>query len=264
MAKLEPDLLLRFTPHIPRRRHANGWTADRQIAFIDALARTGVIAEAARSVGMSPRSAYSLRATVRNRYSNWADVPMTPERAASLGPGYVYSFAAAWDKALSRGIEMQMEVAAPLAIEGEQVPIIRRGRIIGWQTRYNTRLTIAALGAHRRYHEGPSFDHDHRIAERTLLMTEKIERLLRVGPIRWPDSDTAAGPPEDPDMRRARQRHERKLDRLYGPPLHGIRDPMRPAGTPMRTLAEQEAALRRRRRPPPAPPEAVEPRIRAL
>ncbi|HEX8302342.1 hypothetical protein [Sphingomonas sp.] len=30
-------LLLRFTPHIPRRACAGGWTPDRQIAFIAAL-----------------------------------------------------------------------------------------------------------------------------------------------------------------------------------------------------------------------------------
>ncbi|WP_157073601.1 hypothetical protein [Sphingomonas soli] len=68
------DLLLRFTPHIPRRKYATGWTADRQVAFIAALARTGVVSHAARSVGMSPRSAHP-RATASQRphghYKHW-------------------------------------------------------------------------------------------------------------------------------------------------------------------------------------------------
>lgn len=42
------DLLLRFTPHIPRRQYASGWTPDRQVAFIAELARTGVVSHAAR------------------------------------------------------------------------------------------------------------------------------------------------------------------------------------------------------------------------
>jgi len=250
------DLLLRFTPHIPRRVHATGWTADRQIAFIAELARTGVVSHAARSVGMTPRSAYGLRATVRNRYSNWADVPMTPERAESLGPGYIYSFAAAWDQALHRGLDLQIETA-PSLLEGEQEPIVRRGRIIGWRTRYNTRLALAALGAFRRSTEGQSFDHDCRTARRTELFAEKVEALIRLGPVNWPEP----APPEDPDERRARLRRERRLDRIYGKPQAGLRDGMRPYGTPMRTLAEQDAALRRRPPPGPAP---IAPRIRAL
>ncbi|RYG37408.1 MAG: hypothetical protein EON93_03655 [Burkholderiales bacterium] len=192
---------------------------------------------------MTPRSAYALRATVRHRYSNWADVPMTPERAAALGPGYVYSFAAAWDRALACGVQLQADAATPLAIEGERVPIVWRGAVIGWRRRFNDRLTLAAIDAYRRVHEGPSLDHDHRIARRTAEAADKIERLLRLGPIRWPDP----APPEDPDARRDRLRHARQLDRHYGKPKGGLRDAMRPAGSPMRTLAEQDAARQPRR-----------------
>ncbi|RYY22938.1 MAG: hypothetical protein EOP62_21725 [Sphingomonadales bacterium] len=179
---------------------------------------------------------------------------MTPERAASLGPGYIYSFAAAWDKALHNGLEHQIETA-PMGVE-EQVPIIRRGAIIGWRTRINSRLALAALGAFRRSTEGQSFDHDYRIARRTALFAEKVEALVRLGPIRWPDPE----PAECPDERRARLRRERKLDRIYGKPEGGLRDGMRPVGTAMRTLAEQEAALR----PPRFRPEPIPPQVRLL
>lgn len=54
----EPDNLLLFTPVATTYRGANGWTAEVQRAFIAALARTGVVAAAARSIGRSSRSAY--------------------------------------------------------------------------------------------------------------------------------------------------------------------------------------------------------------
>ena len=45
-----------------RKRRKDGWTPERQRAFIGALADTGVVSEAARSVGMSRQAAYRLRA----------------------------------------------------------------------------------------------------------------------------------------------------------------------------------------------------------
>ena len=49
-----------FTPAPVRARH-DGWTVERQYAFIEALAETGIVEEAARRVGMSDTSAYNLR-----------------------------------------------------------------------------------------------------------------------------------------------------------------------------------------------------------
>jgi molybdenum-dependent DNA-binding transcriptional regulator ModE len=39
----------------------DGWTAERQLGFLDALARTRSVSKAAASVGMSRESAYRLR-----------------------------------------------------------------------------------------------------------------------------------------------------------------------------------------------------------
>ncbi|MBO9622807.1 MAG: hypothetical protein J7500_08845 [Sphingomonas sp.] len=254
-----PDLLLRFTPHIPDRPTATGWTAERQIAFIAALARMGVVRAAAESVGMSARSAYQLRARVRQRTHNLADVPMTPEQAAALGPGYVYSFAAAWDLALDAGLQLQMEAALPVALVGERTPVIRRGRIIGWQHKYNMRLAIAALGAWRRSAEGSWYDHEVRTAERTHVFAEKIEALFRRGPAHWPE----LAPAESREERLARQAREREEKRIYGPRSHGLLDAMGPADRPPRTLAQiaEEAAAARRS---PAPPRAASPRVQWL
>ena len=44
------------------RTRRDGWTAERQLAFLGALARTRSVTRAAASVGMSRESAYRLRA----------------------------------------------------------------------------------------------------------------------------------------------------------------------------------------------------------
>ena len=62
----------------PERCRRDGWTPDRQLDFLEALARTGNVSVAARSAGMSRESAYRLRA----------------RRPHSL-------FAAAWDRAVT-------------------------------------------------------------------------------------------------------------------------------------------------------------------
>jgi hypothetical protein len=231
-------LLLLFTPHVPARVQPGGWTPQRQVAFIAALARTGVVRAAAASVGMSTRSAYQLRTRVKLHTHNLADAPMTPAQAAALGPGYVYSFAAAWDLALDQGLMLQLHAASPIAFDGERVPVVRRGQIIGWQQKFNIRLMIAALGAYRRTTEHRSYDHEIRTAERSARFLEQIEARLRLGPPRWPD----AAPIESYEDRRARLRREREERRVYGPRVHGLLDPHGPADSPPRTLAERAAA----------------------
>lgn len=62
----------------PCRR--DGWTAERQLVFLDTLARTRSVSRAARAAGMSRESAYRLRARDPNGL-----------------------FAAAWDRALRSG-----------------------------------------------------------------------------------------------------------------------------------------------------------------
>jgi hypothetical protein len=48
------------SPKSPRPRH-DGWTAERQHAFLSILVRTRSVSRAARAVGMSRQSAYRLR-----------------------------------------------------------------------------------------------------------------------------------------------------------------------------------------------------------
>lgn len=117
-----PDL--RFTPVPMLRRRAGGWSCDAQHAFVIMLARTGLVAHAARSVGCSPRSAYQLRA-----------------KAGAEG------FAAAWDLALEMGRDAALCAAARALSGMEERPLIRRGRQVGTVAMPNHTLGIAALRA---------------------------------------------------------------------------------------------------------------------
>lgn len=119
----DADPLLLFTPVALARVRRNGWSPERQIAFIAILARTGVVRIAAASVGMSPRSAYHLL----NR------VP------------FDHPFAQAWDTAMDRAREAALGHALRSLTEPQQVPVIHRGRIIGTRTWFDERLALAAL-----------------------------------------------------------------------------------------------------------------------
>lgn len=70
------------------RTRRDGWTPERQLRFLGALARTRCVTSAARAAGMSRESAYRLRAR----------------------PGHAL-FAAAWDKALRSRLGKGHEVA---------------------------------------------------------------------------------------------------------------------------------------------------------
>ena len=111
-----------FTP-VPRQsaRH-DGWTPQRQIAFIEALADTGSVAAACKAVDMSQRGAYHLRRQ----------------------PG-AEDFRAAWNKALDLGVQRIEDVAMDRALNGVEEPLYSYGALIGTRTRYNDRLLMFML-----------------------------------------------------------------------------------------------------------------------
>lgn len=105
----------------PSRRH-DGWTLDRQSAFLTHLARFGGVTAAARAVGISAKSAYRLR-----------------DRSPA--------FAVAWDKAQAEGRLASFEQAMDRALNGETVPVYRNGRLTGVRHRHDNRLAYAACYA---------------------------------------------------------------------------------------------------------------------
>ena len=120
----DDDPLPEFTPVPLSRSRRDGWTVERQRAFIAALARTGVVAAAARAVGMGVTSAYNLRRR----------------------PG-AESFARAWTIVETDARERAFAFVADQAINGTTRPRFYRGRFIGMTHRYETRLALAALRA---------------------------------------------------------------------------------------------------------------------
>lgn len=103
---------------VPTRARRNGWTPQRQQDFITALAETGCVAEAARSVGLSPRSAYQLRAR--------------PDAGI---------FRQAWDIALDYAIRNLTDAALGRAINGVARPVFYKGEQVGERRYYDERLT---------------------------------------------------------------------------------------------------------------------------
>lgn len=110
-----------FTPVAVRGRH-DGWTPVRQDAFIKALAETANVEEACAAVGMSPRSAYNLRARVDAE-----------------------SFRQAWDAALDYAVDRLADAMMGRALHGVAVPVFYKGEQIGERRRYDERLGIFLL-----------------------------------------------------------------------------------------------------------------------
>ncbi len=110
-----------FDPVIVRSRH-DGWTADTQLAFIQALAECGCVSEACARVGMSAASAYALRARLDAQ-----------------------SFRYAWDAALDHAVQRLSDAVFSRAIHGVSRPVFFQGEQIGERRHYDERLAMFLL-----------------------------------------------------------------------------------------------------------------------
>jgi hypothetical protein len=125
----------RWVP-VLRKPRADGWTSQRQVDFIAALADTGCVKQAARKIGMNARSCYRLR----------------------RAPG-AENFAAAWDTALSHAARKLVDLAFERAIHGSDEPVFDRdGHRVGRRMRQNDRLLMFLLRAYMP----ERFRHAHR------------------------------------------------------------------------------------------------------
>ena len=111
-----------FDPVLVRPRR-DGWTPQKQREFIEALADTGVVREAAARVGMTQQSAWRLR--------------RRPDARA---------FDVAWDAALHHGARRLHAVAWERAIEGVTKGHYYHGELKGEERVYDNRLLIYLLG----------------------------------------------------------------------------------------------------------------------
>ena len=127
-----PHDLLAFEAVPSASNRHDGWTPERQRSLIDALSRIGIVAAAAREVGMSRKSAYDLL-----------------KRA-----GPQSGFAKAWHAAQAAGKITACSAAIDRAIDGVEVPYFYRGIQRGSRRVYNDNLLIAALRYFRRDRDG--------------------------------------------------------------------------------------------------------------
>lgn len=127
-----PDLS--FEPVVLRARH-DGWTPQRQNDFIQALAASGCVSDAAKSVGMSATTAYELR----QRFD-------------------AQPFRLAWDAALDYAIRRLSDVAYSRAIYGDVIPHYYKGELVGEHRRYDSALTRFLLRYRDPLHYGRDLD----------------------------------------------------------------------------------------------------------
>jgi len=129
-----PKLPVPFQPVPVRPRH-DGWTAERQTAFIEKLADCGSVSAAAKHVGMSRESARQLRRRPFGR-----------------------AFRDAWDAALDCGYAEVEESAVERSKMGVARPIFYKGEQVGEWRHHDERLTMFLLRFRRRHRFGPEAD----------------------------------------------------------------------------------------------------------
>jgi hypothetical protein len=117
-----PDDPLDFEPVPSASSRHDGWTPERQRAFVAALADTGCVKIAARMVNMSPEGAYHLRRQ----------------------PG-AEGFRRAWDAAQTLGLQVVKDEAFDRAMNGQMVPVFVGGRLMGFRRKKNDRLLMFIL-----------------------------------------------------------------------------------------------------------------------
>ncbi len=139
-----------FEPAAVRPRH-DGWTAERQIAFIEKLAACGSVSAAARHVGMSRESARRLRQRPCGR-----------------------AFRDAWDAALDCGYADVEEAAMERVKNGVARPIFYKGEQVGEWRHFDERLTMFMLRFRRRHRFGPEADDPQRSHLPSLDADERI------------------------------------------------------------------------------------------
>ncbi|MFC3784534.1 hypothetical protein GGR90_001032 [Sphingopyxis italica] len=121
IAKEARPPLPEFTP-VPRKYRHDGWTPERQRAFIAALADTGSVRRAAAMVNMAQTNCYTLR------------------RAAGAE-----GFRRAWEAALDFGVARLKDIAFERAIDGYLVPVFVAGKLMGFRRRHNDALLMFCL-----------------------------------------------------------------------------------------------------------------------
>lgn len=140
-----------------KKRRKDGWSPDKQRAFIEALADSGSVATAALTVGMSESSAYRLR----------------------RAPG-AEAFDRAWGAAIDAASKKLLDAAFERALVGTDEPVFDRdGNRVGRRLRQSDRLLMFLLRAY-----GPDCFRDTaaRRTDAAHVVTPVAEALVQLHP----------------------------------------------------------------------------------
>ena len=107
---------------VPVKHRHDGWTAERQRAFLAALAETGCVSEACAEVGITPRSAYRLR-----------------DRSDAK------AFRLAWVHAQTMAVTRLTAIAFERAIHGSTEQFYRDGQLVAERRKPSDRLLMFLL-----------------------------------------------------------------------------------------------------------------------
>ena len=153
---------------VPRARRVDGWSPERQRAFIGHLADTGSVRTAAQRSGMSASSAYQLRRAPEGR-----------------------AFAAAWDAAIQQAAHALVDAAFERAVNGSEEPVYDRdGHVVGRRYRQSDAMMMFLLRKHFPDRYGDLYrDRAAPAISATAVTPPPVaDALERLGPV----------PPEDP------------------------------------------------------------------
>ncbi len=151
-----------------RPRH-DGWDRDKMARFIECLAETGSVADAAAMVGMSRQSAYRLRSRL---------------------VGQPFDFA--WEGALEFGLQQLAHRVLDRCLNGVRVPIVYKGEIVGERRVFNERASFNIL-QNAEIFGRMTFERDMAVRR----WPEMISRL-RQGPVIWTDDEKHGCDPDHP------------------------------------------------------------------
>lgn len=143
--------VVRFRPAARRARH-DGWTPERQRQFIEVLAETGCVTQAAKEVKMSARSAYGLRKTVA-----------------------AYAFRFAWDIALDHASQVMADNATSRAVNGYTVTKLFQGEVVHQEVRFDETFVMRMLASRDPYRFGRNPD----LARSELLREAAAEAMQK-------------------------------------------------------------------------------------
>jgi hypothetical protein len=109
-------------PALIPSRQVNGWTIERQRAFLEMLAQCGIVERAAGMVGMTRQSAYAFRHTIAG-----------------------HAFNLAWDAALLLVRRRMIDEAFELSFEGSVEQIFRDGILVQEKRKRDPQMLLAMI-----------------------------------------------------------------------------------------------------------------------